>query len=445
MRYNRTVEVLTTICIVLSYLGWVAAQIKALGLIFYVVTDGAVSQEAGMILGAAIVLSYTIFGGMFSVAILDFVQMAVSMGGLLFIAWTVSGKVGGGATAVIDHASAAGKLKFFPDPDPWLWLTFIGTWMTMMLGSIPQQDVFQRVTSAKSARIALWGSILGASIYFCFTFVPMFIAYSATLIDPAMFGELLEKDSQLVLPTLVLQHTPVFAQVLFFGAVLSAIMSCSSATLLAPSVTFAENVVKGFYPKHGGQGLPARDARLPDRLRLHGAGGGAEVGSLDLQDGGKRLQGHPGRRLRAARRRHFLAPRDNSGRAGRDLRRPDFLGTDRGADRRGQPGAAATDRAWHLDRRHGRRIAAAAMGRPSPARPGPARHPAPPRRRADPPRGTRTPALIADDMADKQSLYELLGLTDKASPDDVQRAFASTAPRSTRCPRARKSTTASRS
>jgi SSS family solute:Na+ symporter len=90
MRYNRTVEVLTTLCIVLSYLGWVAAQIKALGLIFFVVTDGAVSQEAGMILGAAIVLTYTTFGGMFSVAILDFVQMAVSMGGLLYIAWIVS-------------------------------------------------------------------------------------------------------------------------------------------------------------------------------------------------------------------------------------------------------------------------------------------------------------------------------------------------------------------
>ncbi len=251
MRYNRTVEVLTTLCIVASYLGWVAAQIKALGLICYVVTDGAVSQETGMILGAAIVLTYTTFGGMFSVAILDFVQMAVSMGGLLFIAWIVSGKVGGGATAVIDHASAAGKLDFFPEPDPLKWITFLGAWITMMMGSIPQQDVFQRVTSAKSAKIALWGSILGASIYFCFTFVPMFIAYSATLIDPDLFAKILEEDSQLVLPTLVLQHTPLFAQVLFFGAVLSAIMSCSSATLLAPSVTFAENVIKGFFPKMG--------------------------------------------------------------------------------------------------------------------------------------------------------------------------------------------------
>ena len=76
----------------------------------------------------------------------------------------------------------------------------------------------------------------------------MFIAYSATLIDPTLFNDLLQNDPQRVLPTLVMQHTPVFAQAVFFGAILSAIMSCSSATLLAPSVAFSENVVRGFYP-----------------------------------------------------------------------------------------------------------------------------------------------------------------------------------------------------
>jgi len=250
LRYNRTVEVLTTLCIVASYLGWVSAQIKALGLVFNVVTNGFVSQTAGMILGAAIVLTYTTFGGMLSVAILDFVQMGVIMGGMLYIGYIVSGLTGG-VELVVSHASAAGKLDFFPPPDPWQWLTFLGAWMTMMLGSIPQQDVFQRITSAKTSTIAIWGSILGGSIYFCFTFVPMFIAYSATLIDPELFTGLLETDSQLVLPTLVLQHTPVFAQAIFFGAVLSAIMSCSSATLLAPSVAFSENIVRGFFPGMG--------------------------------------------------------------------------------------------------------------------------------------------------------------------------------------------------
>lgn len=247
IRYNRQVEVLTTLCIVASYLGWVSAQIKALGLVFNVVTDGAVSQPAGMILGATIVLTYTTFGGMLSVAILDFVQMSVVMGGLLYIGYLVSGMTGG-VDVVISHAAAAGKLDFFPEASLAEWLAFLGAWLTMMLGSIPQQDVFQRITSAKSAKIAVTASLLGGSIYFCFCFVPMYIAYSATLIAPEQFTALIESDPQRVLPTLVLQHTPVFAQAIFFGAVLSAIMSCSSATLLAPSVAFSENILRANFP-----------------------------------------------------------------------------------------------------------------------------------------------------------------------------------------------------
>ena len=250
MRYNRTVEVLTTLCIVASYLGWVSAQIKALGLVFNVVTGGAISQPAGMILGAAIVLTYTTFGGMLSVAILDFVQMGVVMGGMLYIGSIVAGMTGG-VEVVISQASAAGKLDFFPEANAAQWLAFLGAWITMMLGSIPQQDVFQRVTSAKSAKIAIYASVLGGVLYFCFTFVPMFIAYAATLINPAQFNGLIATDPQLVLPTLVLQHTPVFAQAIFFGAVLSAIMSCSSATLLAPSVAFSENILRGYFPGIG--------------------------------------------------------------------------------------------------------------------------------------------------------------------------------------------------
>ena len=248
MRYNRTVEILTTIAIVISYLGWVAAQIAALGLVFNILTEGAISQDVGMVIAIVIVLTYTTLGGMLSVAILDFIQMIVIIAGLLYIAYIVAGMTGG-VSPVIAHAQAAGKLDFFPDnADIWMYLTFIGGWLTLMLGSIPQQDVFQRITSAKNAKVALWGSIIGATIYFCSAFVPMFIAYAATIIDPTVFGQLAADDSQRVLPTMILQHTPLLAQVIFFGAVISAIMSTSSATLLAPSVTFAENIVKDLMP-----------------------------------------------------------------------------------------------------------------------------------------------------------------------------------------------------
>jgi len=245
VRYGRAVELIAAICIVISYLGWVSAQIMALGLVFNVVSDGAVSQQTGMVIGILIVLTYTTFGGMWSVALLDFVQMTVIMCGMLFIAWFVSGLTGG-VGEVVAHANAAGKLNFFPQGDYTHWVPFIGAWLTMMLGSIPQQDVFQRITAAKNEKTAVHGSVLGGSLYFVFAFVPMFLAYSATLVDPAVFGALLEEDSQRILPTLILQHTPVFAQVIFFGALLSAIMSCSSATLLAPSVAFTENILKHF-------------------------------------------------------------------------------------------------------------------------------------------------------------------------------------------------------
>ena len=244
-RYNRLVEVLTSIAIIVSYLGWVSAQIVALGLVFSFVTQGAVSSHEGMVIGAAIVLVYTLFGGMWSIALTDFFQMIIIVAGMLYLAYLVSTMVPGGVGGVVDHARNAGKFEFWPKLETRDILAFVTAWVTMMFGSIPQQDVFQRVMSAKNVKVAVSGSILGGSLYFVFAFVPLFLAYSATLIDPKMVAELIHKDSQLILPTLIMNHMPVFAQVMFFGALLSAIMSTASGTLLAPSVTFTENILKG--------------------------------------------------------------------------------------------------------------------------------------------------------------------------------------------------------
>ena len=245
LRYGRTVELLTSIAIVISYLGWVAAQITALGLVFSLLTHGNISSAEGMVIGAAIVLAYTLFGGMWSVALTDFFQMIIIVVGMLYIGWIISTEVGGVAT-VFNHAQAAGKFEFWPALQTRDVLAFIAAWVTMMFGSIPQQDVFQRVMSAKNETTAVTGAILGGSLYFLLAFVPIFLAYSATLIDPASVKALLAHDPQHILPDLILKHTPVFAQVMFFGALLSAIMSTASGTLLAPSVTFTENILKPF-------------------------------------------------------------------------------------------------------------------------------------------------------------------------------------------------------
>lgn len=244
-RYNHVVEVSTSICIILSYLGWVSAQMTALGLVFNILSGGQIDTQTGIIVGAAIVLLYTLFGGMWSVALTDFFQMTIIIVGLGYIAWVV-GNMAGGAGVVVQHMADHGKFNLLPEANARDIVAFIAAWTTMMFGSIPQQDVFQRVMSAKDEKTAMRGSVLGGSLYFLFAFVPIFIAYSAFLLMPDMVTKFLDSDAQQILPNLILEHTPLLAQVMFFGALLSAIMSTASGTILAPSATFTENILKVF-------------------------------------------------------------------------------------------------------------------------------------------------------------------------------------------------------
>jgi len=246
-RYGVVVEILCSIFIILSYLGWVAAQITALGLVFSVLSNGAISMPVGMIVGTVLVLIYVIMGGMLAVVYTDFVQMIVLVIGLSYIAW-ISSSLAGGAGKVFALAHERELFTVLPEPTLKNWLFFVGAALTMMIGSIPQQDIFQRVMSAKDAKTARNGAVIGGLSYLAFAFVPMFVVVSSLIIMPAETAELLKSDPQRVLPTLILTHMPFFAQVLFFGALVSAIKSTSSATLLAPATSFVENILRHLWP-----------------------------------------------------------------------------------------------------------------------------------------------------------------------------------------------------
>jgi Na+/proline symporter len=110
------------------------------------------------------------------------------------------------------------------------------------------------MTSAKDEKTAVRGTIIGGLIYFCFAFVPIFIAYSALVADPSMkalFESEDGRDIQRILPDLVLGKMPLWAQIMFFGALLSAILSTASGALLAPTALFTENVLRPFVPRMG--------------------------------------------------------------------------------------------------------------------------------------------------------------------------------------------------
>jgi SSS family solute:Na+ symporter len=251
-RYGKSVEVLTSVAIVASYLGWTSAQMTALGLVIHVLSGGAIDLTTSIIAGGAVVLIYTVFGGMWSVAFTDLLQTVVILIGLTLVAFLV-GDMAGGASKVIAQAAADGKFEFFPAAgDTAKWWAMAGAFFAFAFGSIPQQDVFQRMTSAKDENTAVRGTLTGAVVYFCFAFVPIFIAYSAIVADPAV-GKLFESEDareiQKILPDLVLTKMPMWAQVMFFGALLSAILSTASGALLAPTALFTTNVLRPFAPK----------------------------------------------------------------------------------------------------------------------------------------------------------------------------------------------------
>jgi SSS family solute:Na+ symporter len=249
-RFGRSVEVICSLIIMLSYLGWVSAQVTALGLVFNVLSGGAIGLSLGMVIGVVSILAYTLFGGMWSVAVTDFIQMIILVAGLAILA-VFAGQQAGGADKVIALAISKDLFRFWPEPSFKDVIFFFAAAITIMLGSIPQQDVFQRVMSANSPHAASRGPVIGGICYILFAFVPMFLVASALIIMPEQTAALLQDDPQKVLPTLVLEKMPFVMQVLFFGALLSAIKSTASATLLAPSVTFVENIWRQFKPHMG--------------------------------------------------------------------------------------------------------------------------------------------------------------------------------------------------
>lgn len=251
-RYGKSVEIVTSVAVVLSYLGWTSAQLTALGLVIFSLTGGALELNQAILLGAGVVLVYTIFGGMWSIAFTDLFQTVIIVIGLTLVAVLV-GDLAGGATKVISQAAADGKLHFFP-ADAKGWWAMAGAFFAFAFGSIPQQDVFQRMTSAKDEKTAVRGTLLGGVLYFLFAFVPIFIAYAAVVADAnlaTLFASEDAREIQRVLPDLVLGKMPLWAQVMFFGALLSAILSTASGALLAPTSLFTENVLRPLAPRMG--------------------------------------------------------------------------------------------------------------------------------------------------------------------------------------------------
>lgn len=251
-RYNTIIAIFLSAAIIVSYFGWVAAQFLALGLVLSMVIPG-LSLMWAILFAATLVTFYTFFGGMYSVATLDTIQTVVIIIGLGTIFAYALSKVGGMDAFVSQTPPEFWRV--IPESSQSLteWIIFVTALMTIGFGSIPQQDVYQRAMSAKSATISVWASVVGGLLYFSIVLIPLFIAGIARILYP----DVLASNPQNLILTLVNDHTPVFVQVLFFGALISAIISTASGALLAPGTLLAENIIKPFF------------SEISDNLRLH--------------------------------------------------------------------------------------------------------------------------------------------------------------------------------
>ncbi|WP_420150581.1 sodium:solute symporter family protein [Spirosoma sp.] len=237
IRFGRSAELLSAVMIIPSYFSWIAAQLVAIGIVLSVVTD--IPREYCIIASAAIVMIYTLLGGMWSISVTDFFHNLIIILALAVLAVSLWQEVGG--WEVIEKRTSAGFFRFLPNSTGKEWLNYVAAWITIGLGSIPQQDVFQRVMAAKTEKISVRASYLASGMYLTIAMLPLFIALSAKLIHSD-----LPNDNQLIIPNMVMRHGSLPLQILFFGAVTSAILSVSSGAILAPATVFGENVVKFF-------------------------------------------------------------------------------------------------------------------------------------------------------------------------------------------------------
>jgi SSS family solute:Na+ symporter len=247
IRFGRTAELTSAVFMVPSYFSWITAQIVALAIVLQSVSG--LPYVWGVIICTSMVLIYTYVGGMWSVTITDFVQTIAIIIGLVALAVELVMAVGGFGKMI--EAAPEGFFQFLPASKPINIIQWFAAWITIGLGSVPQQDVFQRVMSAKSVRTSVMACYSSSAMYLTVAMLPLIIAYCGRMLYP----ELLEGDAQMMIPRMVLQHSGLGMQILFFGALLSAILSTCSGAMLAPATVIGENLVRPLYKNLSDAGL----------------------------------------------------------------------------------------------------------------------------------------------------------------------------------------------
>ena len=233
-RYGKFAAVAITVSALFSNITWVGAVLVAFGLIFESLTN--TPMELGIIAGAVVIFIYTAIGGMWAVALTDFVQMLIILLGLVVLFVVVLIDVGGWG-AVSPHFRE-GAFRLVPhDNTPEQWLNYLRAWTIIGIVDISAQTLIQRIGAARDERVAQNAFYLGGFGYLIFGMMPVLLGIIATVSMPDLAA------SESVIPTMAIEHLHPIAVAIFVGAILAAIMSSGDSALLASASIIAKNIL----------------------------------------------------------------------------------------------------------------------------------------------------------------------------------------------------------
>jgi SSS family transporter len=252
LRYGKSMGLLSSIVLVVAEIGWVGAQLVAFGTILQIFTG--LPLWAGIVISCAVLIIYTTMGGMWSVTLTDVVQMFILIAGVVIMLPVAVSRIGGweylfahaGNWAELPSFAMAptageGYLGYFGVPG---WFYYIGAWMAIGFGSIPAQDLMQRVLSAKNEKVAAYSSYLSGILYLVIGMIPVILGIAMFEIN----ANLTIAETEMILPWLAINFLPPVLTVVFVAALVAALMSSSDSALLAASSVIGCNGVKYIRP-----------------------------------------------------------------------------------------------------------------------------------------------------------------------------------------------------
>ncbi|PAA71287.1 hypothetical protein BOX15_Mlig032268g1 [Macrostomum lignano] len=234
---------------------WSAAILSALGATLEVILS--MGSTESVIVSACIALGYTLFGGLYSVAYTDVVQLFCIFFGLWLsvpFAMTSSYTQPILSTAVQRVWNGTEQFGWLGKLDPLDGANYADNLLMLTFGGIPWQVYFQRVLSAKSAKkaqvlsyVAAFGCLLMAVPSVLIGAVAASADWEATGFLNKTEGQFAEKEMKLILP-LVLQYLcPPVVSFLGLGVVSAAVMSSADSSILSAASMFARNVMKPIF------------------------------------------------------------------------------------------------------------------------------------------------------------------------------------------------------